>query len=129
MIVENRLDKKLRYADLFSIYSNLLTDKQSDVFSLYCYQDLSLSEISADLSISRQAVYDTIHRTEVILDNYEEKLKLSELYSIKSDNMIKINDILNDMEIYIRDIEQSELADKLINKFDKLKAYIEEIQV
>ena len=64
------------YFELFSIYKELLTEKQADVFSLYCECDLSLGEISEIKKISRQGVSDTINKTKEILLSYEEKLNL-----------------------------------------------------
>lgn len=64
------------YSELFSIYKSLLTDKQTDIFSLYVECDLSLSEISEIKNISRQGVSDTINKTKEILLGYEEKLNI-----------------------------------------------------
>lgn len=64
------------YLDLFNIYKSLLTDKQSDIFSLYIECDLSLGEISEIKNISRQGVSDTINTTKELLVSYESKLSL-----------------------------------------------------
>ena len=58
---------------LFDYYGELLTERQRMCFDLHYNQDLSLGEIAADLSISRQAVYDNLSRTEALLKNMEEK--------------------------------------------------------
>ena len=87
------------YSELFSIYKELLTEKQADVFSLYSECDLSLGEISEIKNISRQGVSDTINKTKEILLGYESKLKLlqkkRELYKIltKIDNAEVIKEI------------------------------------
>jgi len=70
------IEKKMRLGNLFVFYGQLLTAKQQDILELYCHNDLSLGEISEDLEISRQAVYDTIRRGEKLLESYEEKLGL-----------------------------------------------------
>lgn len=70
------IEKKMRLGNLFVFYGELLTAKQQDILELYCHNDLSLGEISEDLSISRQAVYDTIRRSEKLLESYEDKLGL-----------------------------------------------------
>ena len=74
------------YSELFSIYKELLTEKQADVFSLYVECDLSLGEISEIKSVSRQGVSDAINKTKEILLGYENKLNLlrkkRELYKI-----------------------------------------------
>ena len=58
---------------LFDYYGDLLTEKQRLCFDMHYNQDLSLGEIAQELSISRQAVYDNLSRTEALLRNMEEK--------------------------------------------------------
>ena len=58
---------------LYDYYGDLLTGRQKECFELRHYQDLSLGEIAQELSISRQAVYDNLSRTEALLRNMEEK--------------------------------------------------------
>ncbi len=59
---------------LLDYYGELLTEKQRTCFDLYYNQDLSLGEIAENEGISRQGVYDTLLRTQSILENLEEKL-------------------------------------------------------
>ena len=63
---------------LYDIYQALLTYKQRLYMELYYHEDLSLSEIAAEVGVSRNAVYDNIRRTEQLLSDYEEKLKVYE---------------------------------------------------
>jgi len=79
MVIE-LIEKKMRLGNLFVFYGQLLTAKQQDILELYCHNDLSLGEISEDLEISRQAVYDTIRRGEKLLESYEEKLGLMDRF-------------------------------------------------
>ncbi len=58
---------------LFDYYGDLLTERQKTCFDLHYNQDLSLSEIAQELSVSRQAVYDNLSRTEALLQNMEQK--------------------------------------------------------
>ena len=58
---------------LFDYYGDLLTERQRLCFDMHYNQDLSLGEIAQELSISRQAVYDNLSRTEALLRNMEEK--------------------------------------------------------
>ena len=47
-----------------------------EVLSLYYQMDLSLSEISEQLNISRNGVYDAIKKGINLLEKYESKLQL-----------------------------------------------------
>ncbi|GIN57541.1 putative DNA-binding protein [Lederbergia ruris] len=74
------LEKTTRINYLFDFYQALLTPKQRNYMSLYYLDDFSLGEIAEEFQVSRQAVYDNIKRTEVMLEDYEEKLKLFHKY-------------------------------------------------
>lgn len=70
------LVKTTRINFLFDFYQSLLTDKQKAYMNLYYLEDLSLGEIAGEHSVSRQAVYDNVRRTEALLEDYEAKLNL-----------------------------------------------------
>ena len=69
------MDDILQLTLLYDFYGELLTEKQKQVYELHYQNDLSLTEIGEELSISRQAVRDQLKRTEKILLDYEEKKK------------------------------------------------------
>jgi len=74
------IEKTTRINFLFDFYQSLLTDKQRSYMELYYLDDLSLGEIAEEYEISRQAVYDNIRRTEMMLEEYETKLTPLELF-------------------------------------------------
>lgn len=74
MSAEEIFEQRMRLGRLFDIYGCLLTDKQRSCLSMYFYDDLSLSEISEELGVSRQAVHDLLKRVEQILERYEKAL-------------------------------------------------------
>ena len=74
------MEQFLYLSDLFDIYGALLTEKQQKCLHLHLYDDFSLSEIGEELGISRQAVYDNIHRAEKAMKSYEAKLGLALRY-------------------------------------------------
>ncbi len=79
------LNKKVGYGMLAEFYAPLLTDRQQTLIELYCDEDLSLSEIAGQLSISRQAVSDNLNRAYERLDELENHLKLySSFVSMRS---------------------------------------------
>ncbi len=65
---------------LFDFYGEILTEKQKELFDLYYNEDLSLSEISENLGITRQGARDGIVRAERILQEMERKLSLVRRY-------------------------------------------------
>ena len=71
---------RLRQTMLLDLYGELLTDKQRECYDLHYNEDLSLSEIAEQLSISRQGVWDNIRRAETSLEEYEEKTGLLERF-------------------------------------------------
>ncbi|NLJ15950.1 MAG: DNA-binding protein [Clostridiales bacterium] len=72
----NTLEKNLKFSILFEIYGKLLTKKQQEIFSLYYDEDLSLSEIAENCNITRQAVLDSIRKSEKNLIDFENKLEI-----------------------------------------------------
>ena len=64
----------LEMALLFDYYGGMLTDKQRDCFDMRHNQDLSLGEIGEMLGVSRQAVNDSLTRTEALLRRMEENI-------------------------------------------------------
>lgn len=70
------MEKDLKYSVLLQVYGKLLTEKQQEIVGLYYDYDLSLAEISENLSISRQAVLDSLRKACDSLKNYEEKLNI-----------------------------------------------------
>lgn len=74
------LEKTTRMNFLFDFYQALLTEKQRSYMELYYLDDHSLGEIAESYEVSRQAVYDNIRRTEAMLEEYEDKLRLLEKF-------------------------------------------------
>ncbi len=70
---------------LFDFYQALLTDKQRSYMELYYLDDHSLGEIAESYKVSRQAVYDNIRRTEAMLEEYEDKLRLFEKFGLRQE--------------------------------------------
>ena len=69
---------------LFDHYGGMLTDKQRECFQLRYEQDLSLGEIAESMGVSRQAVNDSLTRTEALLRRMEENIG-----SVKRDMLIR----------------------------------------
>ena len=61
----------LQMSLLFDYYGELLSQKQRTCFDLYYNQDLSLSEIAAELGVSRQGVHELLSRAGTALGEFE----------------------------------------------------------
>lgn len=85
------MENKIYISNLFDLYEGLLTDKQKEYFKAYYFDDLSLSELSENYDISRNAVHKQIKEAIYKLQFYEEKLML---YQKKK----RIYDIMNQIE-------------------------------
>ena len=93
------MDEILHLTLLFDFYGELLTEKQKQVFAMHYQDDLSLSEIGEELSISRQAVRDQLKRTEYILTDYEEKLGLVKRFQEQKKAVRIMKDMMEEMEV------------------------------
>lgn len=63
---------------LYDYYENLLTDSQKKYFEKYYFENLSLSEISENENVSRNAISKELKLTKEKLIFYEKNLKLYE---------------------------------------------------
>lgn len=70
------LEKNIYINELYDLYGSLLTKKQQEIIELYYCDDLSLSEISEQLDVTRNAVYDCLKKGIKQLEKYEQELKL-----------------------------------------------------
>lgn len=76
---------------LYDYYGELLTDKQKKYFVDYYFENLSLSEMSENYDISRNAIHKNLKETEEKLLYYEKVLKLYEKNK-------KIKKIINNLD-------------------------------
>lgn len=70
------MEEQLYLISLYDYYKELLTKKQQDYFEEYYFNDLSLSEISENHGVSRNAVHKQLKDIASKLAEYEDKLKL-----------------------------------------------------
>ena len=104
------IDKFVYFNKLYSTYKELLTDKQRDILELYLQEDFSLGEISEELGISRQAVHDSVKRSEQLLNDFESKLSVIERERQLVEKINKIAKMLNS-----KDKIDKEIKDKIMD--------------
>ena len=83
---ENLVDMAM----LYDFYGDVLTEKQREYFEYYHHDDLSLSEISENMGITRQGVRDIVTRAENGLRKMEERLGLVKRYQDIQDGIAVI---------------------------------------
>lgn len=106
------IEKTTRINFLFDFYQSLLTDKQRSYMELYYLDDLSLGEIAEEYEISRQAVYDNIRRTEMMLEEYETKLNLFEKFQKRQQLILELEE----------GIQESQSSEQLTEIIEQLKS-------
>ncbi|HHV73568.1 MULTISPECIES: YlxM family DNA-binding protein [unclassified Thermoanaerobacterium] len=106
---------------LYDFYGSLLTGKQMDIFKMYYMDDYSLGEISQELNISRQGVYDSLKRAESILKYYEDKLGLVKKYNDNMEKLSKIKQSIGEVKKYISDQKVLEALEDIEKEIDGLE--------
>lgn len=74
--MERALAERFWVIRLIDVYGRLLTTRQQRLLRLHYLDDLSLSEIAEQLAVTRQAVYDSLHRSLLELQRLEDSLQL-----------------------------------------------------
>ncbi len=77
---------------LYDYYGSLLNDKQRSYFEDYYFNNLSLSEMSDNLGVSRNAIHKSLKNIYDKLLWYEECLKLYEKDKRLKEIVSRIND-------------------------------------
>lgn len=90
-----KLEKTNLMNTLFEFYGSLLTEKQQEYMQLYFAEDYSFGEIAGEFDVSRQAIYDNIKRTEVLMKEYERKLNMISQYEAR-------REAISNLESYIQ---------------------------
>ena len=83
---------------LYDFYGELLKGPQQQVVELYVNEDLSLSEVAEILDISRQGVRDSLHRAQLKLHEYEEKLGLLKAYQERKERDEQIRGLIENIK-------------------------------
>ena len=111
----------LKTSLLHDFYGELLTDKQKEIYELFYQNDMSLTEIGAQLGISRQAVRDQLKRTEKILSEYEDKLRLVERFMANKSSAGRIRKLIDELE------RTSELSENSLSIAEQIREAVDEI--
>lgn len=100
------IEQVIKISQLYDFYSELLSEKQKQYLNDYYFNDFSLTEISENYYISKQAVSNNIKRTITELEQYEEKL-----------NLIKLN---NERLFLLNELRKSTSDEGILSYVDQL---------
>lgn len=100
------IEQVIKISQLYDFYSELLSEKQKQYLNDYYFNDFSLTEISENYDISKQAVSNNIKRTITELEQYEEKL-----------NLIKLN---NERLFLLNELRKSTSEEGILSYVDQL---------
>ena len=100
------IEQVIKISQLYDFYSELLSEKQKQYLNDYYFNDFSLTEISENYHISKQAVSNNIKRTITELEQYEEKL-----------NLIKLN---NERLFLLNELRKSTSDEGILSYVDQL---------
>lgn len=125
------LKKMVEISNLLDVYGSLLTQKQFDLMNQYFNEDMSLGEIGENLSISRQAIFDTLKRSQTLLYEYEEKLGFLKTLESKHNGIRKIINDLDELKHNYICNQNSEAykdkTDEMLTKIDTIINSCEEL--
>ena len=94
--IADEVSRKIELAWLTAFYGGLLTDKQRQVLTLHCEEDLSLAEIAQEAGISRQGVHDMLTRAAQRLFDMEEKLGMAARFRRMEDGLEQCRSLLKE---------------------------------
>ena len=116
--------ERVKIAMFLDMYGNILTDKQREAMDKYFQQDFTLSEISEQIGITRQGVWDNIKRGENVLVETENKLGMVKKFEEIRKNLSSIYSDAVFVKLYA---QQKFLPADIIKRMDKILTTISDI--
>lgn len=111
---QDEIARKVELSWLSAFYGGLLTEKQRQVLSLHCEEDLSLGEIAQEVGITRQGVHEQLTRAGNRLTELEDKLHVAARFRRMTDGLEKCRSLIRQGQIG----EAESVIDALI-RFDQ----------
>lgn len=124
-----KIDEVIQTSLLYDFYGSLLTDRQREVMELYYGENLSLSEIAAEFSISRQGVHDALKNAEKGLHEYEQKLGLVEKFQQSREAVGAIDEMIEELMEAMQKPEPEALSpEEVTAQLRKIKEIIDKLE-
>ncbi len=119
--MKNDIDN-IEYASLlYDFYGKLLDDGKREIMRLYHDENLSLSEISHEMGLTRQAVHYNLKKAESELSKYDNSLDLISTYL----NNVKRLDIINKYIKYI--LSNEDISNSSRDKLHTILSIVDEM--
>ena len=123
-----KLDDITEISLLYDFYGQLLTRRQQDVMRLYHEENLSLSEIADEFSISRQGVHDSLRSGEKALKEYEKKLGLLERFRKSREAVDRIDAGLDVIADKLERVDEDGRLSEIAEDIRRVKDIIEKLE-
>lgn len=119
------MSKDLYYSTLIDVYGKTLNKRQLDVMAAYYNEDLSLSEIAANMQISKQGVRDIIKRAETHLMRLEMQLMFIEKARSREKLLIDIVKNIEEISLSVQEMEQQSVNHSNIKeRLDRTRKFV-----
>ncbi len=119
------MSKDLYYSTLIDVYGKTLNKRQLDVMAAYYNEDLSLSEIAANMQISKQGVRDIIKRAETHLMRLEMQLMFIEKARSREKLLIDIVKNIEEINLSVQEMEQQSVNHSNIKeRLDRTRKFV-----
>ncbi len=118
--MEVTMDKVFETSLLLDFYGQLLTDRQFEILDLLYNNDLTLTEIAEQLSISRQGVFDNEKRGRALLVEYENKLGLLSKFSLQKQKAEQVQKYLTELNTAEFSQNNKAIIEQVIREINEL---------
>ena len=113
-------EKDMHFSILLDFYGEILTDRQREMLECYYNDDMSLSEISDSVGISRQGVRSAIKKGTDILTEMEIKLGLASRFQQVQGLLTDISRQLTELRLAVSDAEAQTRIDAIMLQLGQL---------
>lgn len=122
-----KIDEITQASLLYDFYGQLLPRRQKEVMELYHEENLTLSEIADEFSISRQGVHDALKNAEKALKGYEDKLGLVAKFRENDDAVKLIDSIIENMIKNLLNTSEPDTSE-IVRDLKKVKSIIDKLE-
>ena len=93
--------------ELLDTYGRLLTDNQREALRLHLVEDWSYAEIATAQGVTRAAIYDMVHRGQLALRGYEDKLGMLAAEQRRESERLVVQARLDELESEVRSLRRA----------------------